>query len=143
VARPETPLPASVLKPAHAMGEEIGPLILHGFDRHELGQPRDSDAPIAPGAVLHLTFYWQLALPAEGDWLYQVWLDDRMLFDWAPVGGGYGTGQWAAGEIVRDQLDLFLPGDLTSGKYSLRMEVREPAGKNAQWPAPLGVLQVR
>ena len=64
-----------------------------------------------------------------------------MLLDWAPVGGGYGTGQWRAGEVVRDQVDLFLPGEWPAGKYRLRLDVQEPAGKRSQWTQSLGSVQ--
>ena len=141
IARPETPPPLSALKPTHEVLEDFGPLTLVGYDRHELGQPRDVNAPLAPGSVLHLTVFWQIAGLAEGDWTYRIRLDDHVLLDWAPVGGGYGTGQWRAGEVVRDQVDLFLPGEWPAGKYRLRLDVQEPAGKKAQWTQSLGSVQ--
>jgi mannosyltransferase len=143
VERPDTPPPLSAVRPVHRVLKAMGPLTLIGYDRHELGRPRDVDAPLPPGSVLHLTFFWQIAAPAEGDWAYQIWLGEHVLLDWAPVGGGYGVGQWEAGEIVRDQVDLFLPAEAQSGTYRLRLDVREPAGNRAQWTQSLGSIPIR
>jgi hypothetical protein len=48
-----------------------------------------------------------------------VWAEQRN----GPVDGDYPAAQWEAGEIVRDQHVVFLPGDLPANWYVLRLTV--------------------
>jgi hypothetical protein len=142
VERPASPLPADALAPTHALVRSFGPLRLIGYDRHALGQPRASAGPLRAGAPLHLAFYWQATGAPAGDWEYRLWLGQRLWLDWSPVGGGYPTSRWAAGELLRDQLDHFLPADLPAGEHRLRLELRAPGQEKAQGGVSLGVVSV-
>lgn len=74
--------------------------------------------------ALHAALYWQ-ALDAPGQ-DYQVLL--HLLApggtiaaqgDGPPVGGDYPTSWWEAGEVIRDEHRLTLPGGLEPGEYTL------------------------
>jgi mannosyltransferase len=140
VERPAMPLPATAVRPAYRSGVAVGPLTLLGYDRHALGGTPAADAPLSAGAPLHLALYWQARQAPAGDWFYRLWLGQRLWLDWTPLGASYPTSQWQAGELVRDQVDLFLPGDLRAGRYQLRLEARRPAGETAR--LSLGVVSV-
>ncbi len=144
VERPARPLPAAALAPTyHLGGATFGPLRLIGYDRHELGKPRTVVAPLSAGAPLHLALYWQATTAPAGDWEYRLWLGERLWADWSPIGGGYLTGRWAAGELLRDQLDQFLPADLPAGEHRLRLEIRAPGQEKALGGVYLGEIQCR
>ena len=142
VQRPQVPMPLSALRPTFAVHHVAGPLKLVGYDRHELGKSRHVDAALAPGSILHVTLYWQAVEKPEGNWEYRLWLDDHQLFDWRQIGGAYSTGLWEAGEILRDQVDHFLPGDLPAGEYRLRIELRKPGDAEARSAISLGSVTI-
>jgi len=142
VERLANPLPADALAPTHALDRTFGPLRLTGYDRHELGKPARIVAPVPAGAPLHLVFYWQATTAPAGDWEYRLWLGKRLWLDWSPIGGGYPTGRWAAGELLRDQIDQFLPADLPAGPHRLRLELRAPGQAKAQGGVSLGDVRV-
>lgn len=143
VERPTTPVPLAALRSTHRVERQVGPLKLIGYDRHELGKARHIEEPLARGAILHLTLYWQAVTQPAGDWLYRIRLADRVLLDWAPLGGGYPTSRWMAGEVVRDQTDQFLPADVPAGRYRLRMDVRGPEDTAIRATIALGQITVR
>lgn len=96
----------------------LGPHIrLHGY---ALG-----DGPFAPGDVVPVTLFWQADTPPER---YKVFLH---LMDGAgnlvaqndaePRGNLSPTSIWPIGELITDRYGVFLPPDLPSGVYHLRV----------------------
>ena len=127
VERPATALPPAAIRARYPADESIGPLKLLGYDRHALGAADKADASLARGAPLYVALYWQALEPPAGDWQYRLWLGPALWQDWTPIGGAYPTSQWAAGEIVRDQIAQFPPAELLAGRHRLKLEVRGPA----------------
>ncbi|MFZ5916112.1 MAG: glycosyltransferase family 39 protein [Chloroflexota bacterium] len=143
VARPPAPPPAATLPMQHRTDWQPDGLHLLGYDLHKLGQP---DAPLRPGDALHLNLYWQVEEPLAADLRLQLRLLDsdqveRAALD-APLSGvDYPLSQWAAGEIVRAQFDLFIPGQAPPGGYRLQVGlVDQPGGELDSWSsAPFAV----
>ena len=142
VTRPPAPPPVETLPLQGLTNWSHGDLALLGYDLHELGQAYQPDTPLHPGDVLHANLYWQATQPLDIDWtLYLRLLDARDVeqagLD-APLAGiDYSPLQWAAGEIVRAQFDLFLPGNLPPGRYRLEVRpVTSEGEKDAAWRSP-------
>lgn len=141
VRRPAHPLPADAVQPMFPARVTIGPLTFLGYDRHALGAPRQ-DAPISAGAPLHAALYWQAREQPSDIWRFQLWVDDVLWVDWTPLGGGLTTDQWLAGDIIRDQVDGFLPAGLSTGRHRLRAVVRADS-RGESIHLDLGYFQVR
>lgn len=143
VEKPAVAMPARALNPTHDARKAIGPLAFLGYDRHELGQSRDSTDSLAPGSILHLTCYWQAIEQPEGEWDYRIRLGEHLLLDWAPIGGAYATLRWDADDLVRDQVDRFLPPDMPAGAHRLRLDVRAPDSERLAATWSLGTVRIR
>ncbi len=141
VRRPAHPLPAGAVQPMFPAQKVIGPLAFLGYDRHALGAPRQ-DAPLSADAPLHVALYWQAQEQPADIWRFQLWVDDALWADWTPLGGSFTTDQWLAGELVRDQVDGFLPAGLPAGRHRLRAVVRADGGGEGM-RLDLGSFQVR
>jgi hypothetical protein len=123
-----TPPPIDALGMEHTRQIDFSAVRLLGYDFDKLGFEGQRGAPIRPGEPLHITLYWQaLAKPTDNlalvlqvlDGSGHVWAEQRN----GPVDGDYPAAQWEAGEIVRDQHVVFLPGDLPANWYVLRLTV--------------------
>jgi 4-amino-4-deoxy-L-arabinose transferase-like glycosyltransferase len=85
------------------------------------------------GQGLRLETHWQaMAMPAA-DYVLAIDLVDgsgQVAHGWqiSPFTGQYGTSQWRAGEYLRGQQILSLPGDLPLGNYRLRLGLRKADG---------------
>ena len=116
-------------------------LKLLGYDLYKLGHPPDT--PLGPGDVLHLNLYWQAERTFSADQSLRLRLLDgsgreTAVLD-APIAGvSYPLSQWTAGEIVRAQFDLFIPGDAAPGKY--RLEARPITSESREGAAWLSSL---
>ncbi len=85
-----------------------------------------SDETVRAGDLVTLTLFWQAQARMSKDYTLFVHLLDaqgniRCQFDAMPRAGAYPTSVWDAGELVRDQLALALPGDLATGDYDLEL----------------------
>jgi mannosyltransferase len=95
------------------VGRPMGPVRLEGYTSHLKGFSHAPETPIAPGEVAHFTFYWSAPSPLPEDWpadaLFTLRLNEQTVS--APLaGGGYPTGEWQAGELVRGEFDLLVDG---------------------------------
>jgi hypothetical protein len=103
-------------EPQFSLNANLGNQVqLVGYDLPNQGQP---------GTSVRLTLFWQALAQPENDYTVFVHVVDpegniRAQADSQPVTGYYPTGQWTAGEFVRDQHDLALPEDLPPGEYQL------------------------
>lgn len=91
-------------------------LWLRGFELHP--------SALRPGDTLNLKVYWQTDAPLAHNYTVftQLLNSSGALVagkDSQPLGGHLPTGQWPAGEIVTDMLDLSLPDNLPPGQYKL------------------------
>jgi hypothetical protein len=133
VVRPEeagidaAPLPVS----AHAISAEFGGLVtLLGFDL--------AGSDLGAGENVMLVLHWLAQNPASVDYMSQLELVDRdgqvsATWDRPPVAAHYPTSTWRPGEYLRRPLQLTLPGAIAPGRYQLRMQLLDSAGK----PIPL------
>ena len=75
-----------------------------------------------PGDGIHLTLFWQALTEMDRDYTVFTHLVDREGNFWGqkdnePADGFYPTGQWEAGEIVRDQYDITISPETPPGTY--------------------------
>lgn len=103
-----------------------------------LGIDVDKDV-VKPGEPIKLTHYWKVVKPVEG-WEIFVHLNgpNKAGFinaDHKAIGGRYPATRWKAGEIIRDEHTVSLPGDWKDAKVMvytglwkgrLRMKVKGP-----------------
>lgn len=81
-------------------------ITLLGYDIK--GQPKK-------GGTFDLVMYYRVDQPVQGDWKIFVHFEApgkrRQPFDHYGVGGLYPVGQWKKGEIIRDVVQVQVPGD--------------------------------
>jgi hypothetical protein len=107
-------------------------LTLLGYDVYKLGFAHQPDAPLRPGDVLHVNLYWRSESQPGGGWQLTIGLVDSDGEEWAglaaePV-GGYPTSEWQAGDTLRGQFNLSIPGDIPAGRYWLMVQPVAPDG---------------
>jgi hypothetical protein len=105
--------PVDVLPIEHRVTQDFGSVRLVGYDAYRKGFAHAPATPLAPGDLVHFTFYWQAPDPLPPDWptdaAFTLRLGDQMFT--APLAGGaYPTRQWTAGELVRGEFDLLFDG---------------------------------
>ena len=84
------------------------------------------DNQLQPGGQFPVTLTWQALAPIDQDYTVFVQILDQQdqivgQIDAWPRQGTYPTGQWTAGEIVRDPYVVQLQGELQSGEYRLQV----------------------
>jgi 4-amino-4-deoxy-L-arabinose transferase-like glycosyltransferase len=142
VRRPSAPPPVATLPMQHRADWSGGGLALLGYDLHKLGHAHQPNAPLRPGDPLHVNLYWQAQGPIATDRRLQLRLlddDDRTWAELeAPLAGvDYDPAQWAAGEIVRAQFNIFVPADVPPGRYRLQATpVSERGESSPPWDSP-------
>ncbi len=107
---------------------DYGPLRLLGYDLSKLGYEHQPEEPLHPGDILHLSLYWQAVREIDTDFSLTLLLLDQSGVevtsrDARPVGGAYPPSLWEEEEIVRDQYNLLLPAELSSGRYDVFLQV--------------------
>jgi hypothetical protein len=130
---PRRALETSVAQTTHA---RFGDIALLGYTAPDPG------LVYRPGDALPTTLLWQAIGQPAGEWQVSLWLEDVDLY---PVsqeapGGRFSAEQWAAGQLVRQWPDLYVPDDIRSGVYRLMMRVTRD-GQPVPWgkgPLPLG-----
>lgn len=109
-----TQLPFDPLtQPSHPTRANFGhALTLLGYD---VGSgPSGSDLP--------LTLYWQVAAQPPASYLTFAHLEDEGRYRWSQIErDGYPTAQWAAGEIVVEQVRVPIRAGTPPGRYRLRV----------------------
>jgi mannosyltransferase len=105
--------PLDVIPMHYRPGRRLGPVLLAGYDLYRKDSAHAPQTPVAPGELVHFTFYWQAPDPLPDSWpadlQFTLQLGDETIT--APLaGGGYPTGAWRAGELVRGEFDLLYDG---------------------------------
>ena len=142
VIRPPAPPPVEALHLQRQTDWSHEGLKLLGYDLHKLGYAHQPDAPLHPGDALHVNLYWQAEKAITTDWaLHLRLLDDsggeRAALNAPLAGVEHPSSRWVAGEIVRAQFDLFVPGDAPAGRYRLEVTPLTPAGEQGSaWTLP-------
>ncbi len=135
VVRPQRPIPVDVVSMPHHVNRTLGPVMLAGYAAHAKDFSHAPQTPLHPGDTAHFTLYWQAPQPLPADWppdlTFTLRLGDQSLE--APLaGGGYPTGQWQAGELVRAEFDLPFDGSATVPM----LQVATDSVKLSPLPAP-------
>lgn len=120
VMLPEMPLPPNAVRPMFAVEADAGPLRLLGYDLHGLGKARQ-EGTLSAAEPAHLALYWHARQRPAALWRFQLWIDDTLWVNWTALGGEFTAEQWRAGELVRDQVDAFLPAGISPGWHRLRL----------------------
>jgi 4-amino-4-deoxy-L-arabinose transferase-like glycosyltransferase len=104
----------------HPLGADLGGKIrLLGYNIESGFQPGDN---------IHLTLFWQCLQEMEQSYTVFIHLVDAgdntiAQKDNPPVDGFYSTIKWEMGEIVRDQYDLVIPPNVSSGEYQPKVGI--------------------
>jgi mannosyltransferase len=129
---PATALPAQV-----QFGSRLR---LIGYELDQSHLRPDSDRLHPPSNWIHLTLYWQIDQPLDGDFATMVEMTD----DQGGVWGGkleqsrnvlyyYQPSSWRPGEVVRDDYDINLNPATPTGMYHIRIGVTG-AADGLFWP---------
>ena len=141
--------PLSVLGLTRESNVRFQSLWLRGYSLTRLGAEHDPTAPLHPGDILHLTLFWEATgQPTEDVAVTLRIVDDngavRLERTTQPTEGMYPTTQWLPGQLVRDQHNIPLPGDLAVGTYRITLEVRALAsGQQLGSPTTIGNLSLQ
>jgi hypothetical protein len=112
-------LPANYVAPAH---DE--PAAARLGDRVDVLPVILPTTPLTAGATLPLTLRWRVSGPLAGRYNYFVHLASpaQALItgtDAEPCGGWYPTSVWHANEVIEQNVQLPLPGNLAPGQYAI------------------------
>ncbi|MDO8671461.1 MAG: 6-pyruvoyl-tetrahydropterin synthase-related protein, partial [Dehalococcoidia bacterium] len=85
------------------------------------------------GETIHVDLLWQARRKMPEDYTITARLmgpdrDFWAIRDSPPADGTYPTPFWAAGQVVRDQLNVTVPAETPPGRYELQLEVISPKG---------------
>ena len=125
VVRPQKTIPVDVIAMQHRLNQPFASgLTLVGYDLYEQGFAHDPNKPISPGAMAHLTLYWQAPASLSPAWTadqqFTLQMGSQTLT--APLAGGnYPTANWQPGEFVRGEFEIQFDG----GKGVLRVGAEE------------------
>jgi mannosyltransferase len=126
VNRPETPLPVEALRMQNPKAFRLGEITLLGHDRYKRGFSFNPSEPLRANDLLHLTWYWQANVQPTAAWWFTARLVSGADTEVASVSGPlvselYPTLNWLAGEIVRGEHDILIPGYVRPGRYQLQL----------------------
>ena len=106
-----------------------------------------SSMTFRPGDPLPLSLFWRAESDLDEDYfvLLQLWAEDGT--DWTlhqerPAGGSYPTTLWKQEEVVREQLDVRIPADVPSGRYTMVVGLADAGSGEEVGLAPLAELTV-
>lgn len=141
--------PSSVLGLTRESNVRFQSLWLRGYSLAKLGAEHDPTVPLHPGDILHLTLFWEATGLVTEDTTIALRLVDaagrvQLERTTQPTEGMYPTTQWSPGQLVRDQHNILLPGNLAIGTYRITLEVRTQAtGQQLGSPVTLGNLSLQ
>ena len=96
-----------------------------------------------------MTLFWEATAQMPDDVIVTLHLIDasgRVRLERAvlPTEGMYPATQWTPGQLVRDQHNIPLPGDLAAGTYHIALEVHTlTTGQQLGSPTTLGKLSLQ
>ena len=130
--------PLAVLPISHRAAVPVGPFTFLGHDRFKQGFDHAPETPLAAGDSLHLNTWWRADQPPDGDYSFELLLDDRTLGRFPLAGPAFPTGLWQPGQPWRGEISLPLPPDLaTAGNHTLALRLLAPSGQPLGQPIPL------
>jgi hypothetical protein len=128
VLQPPAPPPIEALGMQVTREVDFGPVRLLGYNLTKLGYEHSPEEPVSPGDTVHLTLFWQATDEIDRDFTLTLELQDQvgsvvLSREVKPAGGEYPPTDWEAGEIIRDQHTLLLPGELPPTRYDLSLQI--------------------
>ena len=113
IVRPEQDPPASIIPLQHRTSLDFGHLEAIGYSYHRKAFAHAPSTALSAGQMLQVTLYWRAPSPLPSDWpedlKMRLLLGEQSLE--APLaGGGYPTGRWRAGELVRGAFEMQFDG---------------------------------
>jgi len=138
ITAPTRPPPVDTLELAVRADVQLG------VDLTLLGYSQDREQ-VAAGQVMRLTLGWQARQKPQKDYMLRLELvapDGQTVTQLAlaPGGAQYPTSRWAAGEIIRTQAMVRIPGRAQSGQYTWRAVLFD--GSEMVGQAALGQVQI-
>ncbi len=122
--------PLSILNIPYPADQVRGPFRFLGHARYKQGFAHQPDTPLQPGDILHLTTFWQALQPPEGDYRFELRMDDVPLGRFHPAGPGYPTHLWDPGLPWRGEHAVPLPPDLATGRrHPLSLQLLDPENR--------------
>lgn len=138
VVPPASAPPATILPVRYRTATVRGPFTFLGHDRYKQDYGYAPDTPLAPGDSLHVTTFWQVDAAPDGDYSYDLLLDDQPLGRFPLAGPAYPTSRWLPGLPWRGEATVSLPADLaTGGAHVLALRLVDPAGRSLGDPIVL------
>ncbi len=138
ISPPAEAPPLSILPIDQPAEATRGPFLFLGHNRYKQGFSHAPDTPLQPGDILHLTTFWEATTQPEGDYQFEIRLDETPLGRFQLVGPGYPTSQWLPNMPWRGEHAVPLPAELANGRlHRLSLQVLDPAGGPVGEPIPL------
>ena len=109
IVNPPAPPPADLLDIPHRVDAPMGPVTLLGYGQHKLGYAHAPNTRVEPGDTVTFTLYWQAPNPLPAGWpddlTFTLQLGENSTT--LPLaGGGFPTGEWSPGQLVRTVVRL-------------------------------------
>ena len=147
VQRTKTPPPLDAFDIQYRQRFDFGAISLLGHDRYKRGFGHAPQTPVAPGDLLHVTFYWRANVAPRADWWFALTLSDGagnpVANLTAPlVSATYLSTLWQQDEIVRGEHDLLIPADLRPDTYRLSLTLL-PDEETEAGSAYLGTVKIQ
>jgi len=147
VQRTKTPPPLDAFDIQYRQRFDFGAISLLGHDRYKRGFGHAPQTPVAPGDLLHVTFYWRANVAPRADWWFALTLSDGagnpVANLTAPlVSATYLSTLWQQDEIVRGEHDLLTPADLEPDTYRLSLTLL-PDEETEAGSAYLGTVKIQ
>jgi len=106
-----------------------------------------SPMTLRPGDPLPLTLFWRAQSDLDTDYFVLLQLQAEDGTGWTlhrarPANGSYPTTRWEQGDVVREQLDVRIPANVPSGRYTLMAGLAEAGSGEEVELASLAELTV-
>jgi len=123
IVKPLTPPPVESLEIQNLLPRSLG-------GRVELLGYNLSPITFRPGDPLPLTLFWRAQSDLDKDYFVLLRLQAEDGTGWTlhqerPASGSYPTTRWEQGDVVREQLDVRIPANVPSGRYTLMAGLAE------------------
>lgn len=104
------------------------------FDEFEVLGYDPPEWQVERGDTIQMTFYYRVDGPVDEDLMFFVSLRDTSGGEFHdfhahhyPVNGTHRTHQWRSGQLIRDAVEIVVPGNVPTGDWTLSFSVRDSA----------------
>jgi len=128
---PEQAPPIAVLSIPNPDDTIVSDFSFLGHNRYKQGFSHAPDTLLLPGDSLHLTTFWRANTQLDGDYQFELLLDDNSIGRYPLVGPEYPTSRWEPGYPWRGEVTTILPPELaTNRKHILAIRLIRPDGES-------------